>query len=220
MRRNALPGTMKGVLLSFIVFSIGLHACSVVSRSARAGDSRYNIHDKEGNSYNVAIMADGKYWMTENMRMKMPESYCYDSLQLNCDRYGRLYTWKSATSVCDQLGEGWRLPTDDDWRGLASQYGGVGSDSNDNGHAAYKALIKGGQSPFNAVLSGGRSPKGEYRRIDAHGFYWTLTGISDTTACFYNFGHGRPALYRQNEGDKGDAFAVRCVKESEIMKQP
>ena len=116
-------------------------------------------------------MPYGKDWTTENINIDLPGSFCYDSLKSNCDRYGRLYTWKTAVMVCGQLGEGWRLPTNDEWKGLAKHYGGVFVDSNDNGKAAYMALMDGGLSQFNAVLGGGRGPSGGYRRIDAHGFY-------------------------------------------------
>ncbi len=32
-------------------------------------------------------------------------------------------------------------------------------------------------------------------------------------AVFFNFGKGSKGLYRQNEGEKVRAFAVRCVKD-------
>src|SRR5262245_20868868 len=54
-------------------------------------------------------MADGKEWMTENLDVNASPSYCYDDAELNCRRYGRLYTWESAQRACELLGEGWRL---------------------------------------------------------------------------------------------------------------
>ena len=33
--------------------------------------------------------------------------------------------------VCQSLGGGWRLPTDDEWRQMAKRYGGVSDDSAD-----------------------------------------------------------------------------------------
>src|SRR5687767_6285451 len=69
------------------------------------------VKDSDGNLYAVKKMPDGKLWMTENLKVKIPGSYCYDNLDANCERYGRLYTWKVAQDVCKFLGEGWRLPT-------------------------------------------------------------------------------------------------------------
>jgi hypothetical protein len=66
-------------------------------------------------------MADGKEWTTANLNANTPSSYCYDDAEPNCRRYGRLYTWESAQRGCQSLGDGWRLPTDDEWRQLATQ---------------------------------------------------------------------------------------------------
>ena len=86
-------------------------------------------------------MADGKQWMTHNLNVKSVPSHCYDDAETNCLQYGRLYTWESARRGCQSLGGGWRLPTDDEWRQMAKNYGGVSEDSDDRGKAAYKALF-------------------------------------------------------------------------------
>src|SRR5918993_2063271 len=96
-------------------------------------------------------LADGKEWTTANLNVSMSPSYCYDDAEVNCRRYGRLYTWESAQRGCQSLGDGWRLPTDDEWRQMAKQYGGLGNDSPDKGRAAYTALLSGGTSGFNAA---------------------------------------------------------------------
>ena len=158
-------------------------------------------------------MADGKQWTVDNLKVDTVPSYCYDDAELNCRRYGRLYTWESAQRACQSLGKGWRLPTESDWRQLARHYGGVSEDANDGGKAAYGALLIGGSSGFNALLGGGRSHAGEYARLEAHGFYWTASESNPATAWFYNFGKGGLALHRQREGEKRAAFSVRCVME-------
>ena len=106
-------------------------------------------------------MADGKEWTTANLNVNTSSSYCYEDAEPNCRRYGRLYTWESAQRGCRSLGDGWRLPTDDEWRQMAKHYGGLGNDSPDKGKAAYTALLSGGTSGFNAVLGGNRSVDGK-----------------------------------------------------------
>ena len=96
-------------------------------------------------------MADGKQWMTHNLDVNTMPSYCYEDAEQNCRRYGRLYTWESAPRACQSLGDGWRLPTDNEWRQMAKAYGGVSEDSEDKGKAAYKALVAGGSAGFHAV---------------------------------------------------------------------
>src|SRR5262245_22451447 len=130
-------------------------------------------------------MADGKEWMTENLNVHTDRSYCHEGAELNCRRYGRLYTWESAQRGCQSLGEGWRLPTDDDWRQMAKHYGGLGNDSPEEGKAAYAALVSGGPSGFNAVLGGNRSVDGKYERLEAHGLYWTASENDPITAPLY-----------------------------------
>jgi uncharacterized protein (TIGR02145 family) len=102
-------------------------------------------------------LADGKEWSTTNLNVNASPSYCYADAEPNCRRYGRLYTWETAQRVCQSLGNGWRLPTDDEWRQMAARYGGVSDDSADKGRAAFTALMSGGTSGFNAVLGGNRS---------------------------------------------------------------
>jgi uncharacterized protein (TIGR02145 family) len=161
----------------------------------------------------VSQVDPGKQWTVENLNAATADSYCYDDAPQNCGRYGRLYTWESAQRACPSLGQGWRLPTDDEWRQLAKRQGGVSADSDDKGKAAYAALLRGGASGFGAVLGGGRSVTGEYARLEAHGFYWTASESGPSTAVFYNFGKGGLALHRQAEGEKREAFSVRCVRD-------
>jgi uncharacterized protein (TIGR02145 family) len=196
------------------VFVVSI-ALSIAFWSVSASLERLSAQDQEasGTRYSSKRMADGKQWMTHNLDVNTVPSYCYEDAELNCRRYGRLYTWESARRICQSLGEGWRLPTDDEWRQMAKHYGGVSEDSDDRGKAAYKALLAGGNSGFNALLGGGRSDDGQYARLEAHGFYWTASESDPASGWFYNFGRGGQALHRQNGGEKQRAFSVRCVKE-------
>src|SRR5215471_4268738 len=106
-------------------------------------------------------MADGKAWTTQNLNVATERSFWYADAEVNCRRYGRLYAWESARKVCQLLGDRWRLPADEEWRQLASHYGGVSADSKDGGKAAYRALSAGGSSGFKALLGGGRAGDGQ-----------------------------------------------------------
>lgn len=172
-----------------------------------------SAQDASGTSHPSKRMADGKQWMTRNLNVNTASSYCYENSEQNCRQYGRLYTWESAQRACQSLGGGWRLPTDNEWRQLAKSYGGVSSDSDDKGKAAYKALLAGGSSGFNAVLGGGRAEDGQYARLEAHGFYWTASQANPVTAWSANFGRGGQALHRQSGGEKPRAFSVRCIRD-------
>ena len=196
------------VLVVSIALSIAFWSVSVSLERVSAQDRKAS-----GTINSSKRMADGKQWMTHNLDVNTVPSYCYEDAELNCSRYGRLYTWESARRACESLGNGWRLPTDDEWRQMAKHYGGVSEDSDNKGVAAYKALLAGGNSGFNAVLGGGRSDDGQYARLEAHGFYWTASETDPASGWYYNFGRGGQALHRQSGGEKQRAFSVRCVRE-------
>jgi uncharacterized protein (TIGR02145 family) len=122
-----------------------------------------------------------------------------------------LYTWESAQRGCQALEDGWRLPTDDEWRQMANHYGGLLNDSPDQGNAAFTPLRSGGTSGFNAVFGGTRSIAGQYERLEAHGIYWTASANDQNTALFYNF--GKQGLSRHLQGQKQMAVSVRCVRD-------
>lgn len=174
--------------------------------------------DRDGNKYYIRKMLDNNHWMTTNLKLNIPGSYCYGNADNNCERYGRLYTWEAAQNGCALLGEGWRLPTNDEWQKLAALYGGFTADSIENRKKAYSALMISGNAGFNAVLGGGRDTDGGYRRIEAHGFYWTATENDSLTAWYSNFGKNSQSLYHQYGGEKKDASAVRCIKSIGTLK--
>jgi uncharacterized protein (TIGR02145 family) len=202
----------KTELIRFCIVSIAL---GVAFGPVGAFLERISAQDQKasGTMNSSKRMTDGKQWTTRNLDVKTSSSYCYEDAESNCRQYGRLYTWESARQGCQSLGDGWRLPTEDEWRQMARRYGGVFEDSDDSGKTAYKELLSGGDSRFNALLGGGRSEDGQYARLEAHGFYWTASENNAASAWFYNFGKGRPALYRQSEGEKQRAFSVRCVRD-------
>jgi len=190
-------------------------ALSIAFGSVIASLERLSAQNQKasGTTDSSKRMADGKLWTTHNLNVNTVPSYCYEDAERNCRQYGRLYTWESARRGCQSLGDGWRLPTDKEWRQMAKHYGGVSEDSDEGGKAAYKVLLAGGSSGFSALLGGGRSDDGQYARLEAHGFYWTASESDPGSAWFYNFGQGGQALHRQSGGEKQGAFSVRCVNE-------
>lgn len=181
--------------------------------STSSCNSQDTLTDPDNNKYPIRKLPDNHWWLTTNLKLNIPDSYCYDNKKENCDKYGRLYTWETAKKVCATLGEGWRLPTNDEWRGMTKHFGGDPEELSENRKKAYKVLLSGGSSEFNALLGGGREVDGDkYARLEAHGFYWTATENDSSNATFMNFAKGSGSLYHQTEGEKVGAFSVRCVK--------
>ena len=204
-------------VIAIVLFAIAGDSCGTMnpahSQKANTGKLLDSILvDSDGNKYSLKVLLDGKLWMTTNLKLNIPNSYCYENGKENCEQYGRLYSWEAAQQGCKLLGEGWRLPTNAEWQQLTLLYGGISKDSNLIRKEAYKVLLYTDTSGFNALLGGGRDPEGQYARLEAHGFYWTITENDSNTARFYNFAKGSQALYRQDDGEKTRAFSVRCVK--------
>jgi uncharacterized protein (TIGR02145 family) len=193
---------------------IGLVLLFLATNCSKKADTSERLAQPSVNkSVHTKVMLDQKVWMTENLNVDTPESYCQLDDTLYCSQYGRLYTWEAANKGCAMLGKGWRLPTNGEWQNMAKQYGGIYNDSNDKGKSAYVNLSEGGSAEFNALLGGNRQPNGNYERLDAHGFYWTSTEYDSAEAWFYNFGK-ESALLNHHLGSKKRSVSVRCIHET------
>ena len=122
------PGAISHVF-AFAIFINLASSCGTATqipsdktRSAILKDSL--LVDSDGYKYPLKVLLDGYLWMTSNLKLNIPGSYCYENIKANCDKYGRLYTWEIAQQGCKLLGEGWRLPGKDDWWQLTKLYGG------------------------------------------------------------------------------------------------
>lgn len=69
---------------------------------------------RDSNKYEVVIIGD-QTWFAENANFYIEGSCYYDKDSLKYENNGRLYTWEMAQKVCP---EGWRLPSDDEWKNL------------------------------------------------------------------------------------------------------
>lgn len=90
--------------------------------------------------------------MTDNLKVNVPQSWCYDNATEKCAQYGRLYTFEAAAQACPLPGEGWRLPTADEWAQLVVLYGHGAKDTLAMRKAAYKSLL------YPGVVANSRMP--------------------------------------------------------------
>jgi len=90
----------------------------------------------DGKTYKT-VKIGKQTWMAENMSKKTANSWCLgeggninmwgdekltpSEVQANCNKYGRLYKWDAAKTVCPS---GWRLPDSADWARLFTAVGG------------------------------------------------------------------------------------------------
>lgn len=155
---------------------------------------------------------NGLTWMTQNLYVDVPDSWCYDNNPANCAKYGRLYTWEAAKKACEELG--WRLPTDDEWKALAIASGGYldyGGSTRSVGSfvKGYSTLIEGGSSGFSAQLGGSGDPDGEFEDLGDWGHYWSATERDAGRAWHYRFHDSELARLSVR---KSNRLSCRCVQ--------
>lgn len=166
----------------------------------------------QGRSQFIEKMPDDNWWTMSNLNVEIPGSYCYNDSTTYCEKYGRLYTFEAAKKVCGMMGEGWHIPSTEEWHGLLNHFGGAFNDSLSDGKRAFAELLRTESPTFGATLAGNKNRDGTYSRIEGHGFYWTSTMFDKSNAGFLNFANGRKVLFLQPDMETDRAISVRCVK--------
>ncbi len=164
----------------------------------------YFTDERDNTIYPIVLIGD-KWWMAKNLSYKLNESYCFDLSERNCQRYGRLYTWRSAKRACPK---GWRLPTDKEWSEMLKSIYGSNNDCKD----CYVSLIQRGQSGFDSILAGRRLHNGRYTNMNEYGYYWTGTDITPKEAKIYLFIAKTQKLYQKTQPMR-NGLSCRCIKD-------
>jgi len=172
-------------------------------------------------------------WMAENLNyvtrnLSGNGAWCYDDSDAGCAKYGALYNWATAQTVCPL---GWHLPTLKEWGALSKAAGGNGFDSYGNGGTAGKVLksTSGWENDsvsyngtddfgFSALPGGSRSSDGNFKNAGFIGFWWTTTADADQAYGRFigDLSHNYDSTYEPLSwfhGSKNIGCSVRCVQD-------
>lgn len=171
-------------------------------------------------SYRVLQMG-AQQWLGDNLFTVVANSWCYEEHRKNCGTYGRIYTAEAARYACRGLGEGWRLPTLEEWKKLLSAYGGYVAE---NGAAvgpspeAARINLTNPNLPFRAQIGGIRTIDGAYQDEQIQTFYWTSTELGDYTRWYALVVEEMGIGFRVVPLPKKAGGYCRCIRDQTIVE--
>jgi len=161
------------------------------------------------------VQIGNQTWMAENLNDDVSGSVCYDNDPANCSKYGRLYDWETAKTVCPS---GWHLPSNAEWSALISYV------ENDKGCSscagkylkATTGWLNDGNSTddydFSALPGGFGYSSGNFRFVGNGGYWWTATENGAIVA-YYRYMSYSNAIVSSDYYDKTDLYSVRCLQD-------
>lgn len=165
---------------------------------------------RDGKSYDV-VQIGSQTWMAENLNYEAEGSACPEGDNRNCSKYGRLYTWEVARSVCP---EGWRLPDSSDFEALIASAGGaeVAGGALKSTSGWFKKGNGLDDYGFKALPAGYRQGGGKFDGIGGYAHIWSATETADGLAYYMLLDFSVPVAKLGAFG-KDEARSVRCVRE-------
>jgi len=212
MRKSLTKITQAASILLALAFTFG---CSG-GEDNNAGSGSNVVYGTPvtygGETYQTVVIGT-QTWMARNLNYNLNGSECYDNSTANCAKYGRLYNWEMASTICPQ---NWHLPNKEEWNILityvennkgctycAGKYlkATSGWNSSGNGEDSFG---------FSALPGGGLSSSGFYNG-GYGGYWWSASGNYDDFAYFRGMGY-RIDEVGYGTAEKSKLFSVRCLK--------
>jgi len=166
-----------------------------------------------GKTYKTVVIGT-QTWFAENVNCPTDHgSRCYEDDHINCSKYGMLYNWETARTVCPS---GWHLPDSTEWKTLINSAGG-------SEIAGVKLKVTSGwnnlgngtdELGFSALPGGRGRSEGSFSNVGERGYWW------GSNFCFKDAGDDFYCIIsiRSNTsevimgGENRDLLSVRCIK--------
>jgi len=222
------------VIISIIVFTFLIQSCEKYPTSSD-NKTTGTVTDIDGNVYQTVKIGD-QWWMAENLRViwyrngdvipKVTDgiewarlstgAYCnYNNNDSNAYIYGSLYNWYSVNDSRGLAPEGWHVPSDAEWKTLASYLGGdavAGGKMKESGTMHWANPGATNESGFSALPGGYRYANGTYDLMGYYAFYWSTTEFSSYYAWYRELRDGESEVRHYYNG-KVQGYSVRCIKD-------
>jgi uncharacterized protein (TIGR02145 family) len=169
----------------------------------------------QGQTYRTVVIGT-QTWMAENLNYDVSGSGCYYNKTENCQKYGRLYDFATATTVCPS---GWHLPSYTDWNKLldyvesskgctdcAGKYLKAAS-----GWDSYSGIVNLDTYGFSALPGG--SCGSFCDGAGCGGYWWSSTVRTVNASVNTNMSCSYDDAYLRNSASRGLFYSVRCVQD-------
>lgn len=176
---------------------------TVMASQAFAVEYGTMTDNRDGHIYRT-VQIGKQVWTAENMALNLNGSYPPKGDTNNIKKYGRLYSWNLAQSVCP---EGWHLPSKNEYKGLLST--ACGTDSKGK-VMTEKCKPKLEAIGFYAIPAGYRWRDGSFEDLGVSAYFWSSSPCNDILAYRLYVGSDYASVLNYN---RDFAYSVRCLKD-------
>jgi len=146
-------------------------------------------------------------WMAENLSYNAGGSKCYGNSESNCQKYGRLYNWKTAQFACPK---GWHLPSKAEWEVLTAT-GDRSAGKYLKDKSGFAALPGGYGHSDGRFFNAGNN--GSWWNAGNNGSWWSASEYNSNYAYYRSMNYGYEYAICSYYG-KSALFSVRCLQDS------
>lgn len=164
--------------------------------------------DRDGKTYRK-VKIGTQTWMADNLDYEKEGSLCYADDEANCVKYGRLYTWELAQSVCP---DGWHLPSPSEFQLMLDvverDFGSTSALFSSEWDYDLNGLNASG---FSALPAGRRDNASVYQSMYDKALFWSNSRVPSKPSA-YNLYLSRWNARILDDNDAIDANSVRCIE--------
>ena len=201
---------------------------------------------RDGKQYNTVVIGGNNCWMAQNLNVgtrinssgdqtnnNIPEKYCYNDEETNCDIYGGLYQWDELMQYVLTAGvqglcpSGWHIPTQSEWCTMAHSLDNTidcsidpwtgtdgGGKMKETGSSHWEIPNVGATNTTGLTVLAGGLAYGPvpfyYFKLNHSGYLWTSSEYNYYWSWIKVFDHAFGGI-GNDYANKYDGFSCRCI---------